>query len=115
METTVRQTITGGRQRKGRSTIMEHNISHLGRGTLAFLKTAMVLAIIGALNWGLIGFFNWNVVDAIFGGGAQEMTSAASRVVYALVGLAGLASLFLLSSLNATERHHELHTAPPSR
>ena len=46
-----------------------------------------IVAAIGALNWGLIGFFNWNLVDAIFGGGAREATSAGSRVIYALVGL----------------------------
>ena len=59
-------------------------------------KILITLAIIGAVNWGLIGFFNFNLVDAIFGGGSAEETSTASRVVYALVGLAGLASLGLL-------------------
>lgn len=44
-----------------------------------------VLVIIGALNWGLVGFFEWDLVKAIFG----EMTTA-SRVVYDLVGLAAL-------------------------
>ena len=56
----------------------------------------LVVTIIGALNWGLIGFFNWNLVDAIFGGGAQEITSGLSRFIYALVGLAGLALAFLI-------------------
>jgi uncharacterized protein len=65
-------------------------------------KVLMILAIIGAVNWGLIGFFNFNLVDAIFGGGAVEETSAASRIVYALVGLAGLAALVLLPKLHAT-------------
>lgn len=46
---------------------------------------ALVLAIIGAINWGLVGFFNYNLVDAIFGAG-----SGISRVIYSLVGLAGL-------------------------
>jgi uncharacterized membrane protein YuzA (DUF378 family) len=75
----------------------------------------MVVAIIGALNWGLIGFFNWNLVDAIFGGGAAEMTSTVSRVIYALVGLAGLGSLFLLSNLGTAERHHGVHSTPHPR
>lgn len=44
-----------------------------------------VLVIIGALNWGLVGFFQFDVVKAIFG----EMTMA-SRVVYDIVGLAAL-------------------------
>jgi hypothetical protein len=56
-----------------------------------FIKFLAVVAIIGAVNWGLIGFFNWNLVDAIFGGGAREQTTAVARLVYALVGLAGLA------------------------
>jgi uncharacterized membrane protein YuzA (DUF378 family) len=63
------------------------------------VKVLLAIAIIGAINWGLVGFFNWNLVDAIFGGGAQEETSAASRIVYALVGLCGLAAAFLLPRL----------------
>ena len=50
---------------------------------------AFILVIVGALNWGLVGFFNWNLVDAIFGVG-----SGIGRVVYALVGLSGLLILF---------------------
>lgn len=58
------------------------------RNTL--MKVLLVIAIVGAINWGLIGFFNFNLVDAIFGGGAREATSGLSRVIYALVGLAGV-------------------------
>ncbi|KGN02514.1 membrane protein [Clostridium novyi A str. 4570] len=47
--------------------------------------TALVLVIIGAINWGLIGFFKFNLVDSLFGN-----MSGFSRVIYALVGLAGL-------------------------
>lgn len=47
-----------------------------------------VLIVIGGLNWGLIGFFNFDIVAAIFG-----TMSVASRVVYALVGLAALYKL----------------------
>lgn len=94
---------------------MHNDTSHLGKGPSALLKTALVLAIIGALNWGLIGFFNWNLVDAIFGGGATEETSAISRVIYAIVGLAGLASFYFLSTLSSSaERHHGMASAPPS-
>jgi hypothetical protein len=57
-------------------------------------KVLLTVAIIGALNWGLIGFFNWNLVDAIFGGGSREQVGAASRFIYSLVGLAGLALIF---------------------
>ena len=43
---------------------------------------AFILVIVGALNWGLVGFFSWDLVAAIFG----DM-STASRVIYDLVGL----------------------------
>jgi uncharacterized membrane protein YuzA (DUF378 family) len=59
-------------------------------------KVLLAVAIIGALNWGLVGFFNFNVVDAIFGGGAREETSGVSRFIYALVGLCGLGCLALM-------------------
>jgi uncharacterized protein len=65
-------------------------------------KALLTIAIIGAINWGLVGFFNWNLVDAIFGGGAREETSAFSRVIYAIVGLAGLAAIPMLFSRSAT-------------
>jgi uncharacterized membrane protein YuzA (DUF378 family) len=69
-------------------------------------KILIVIAIIGAVNWGLIGFFNFNLVDAIFGGGAAEETSSVSRVVYALVGLAGLAALLTLPRLREARPLH---------
>lgn len=83
---------------------MATDVSHPSKGMLGFLKTMTVVAIIGAINWGLIGFFNFNLVDAIFGGGAREETSTFSRVVYALVGLAGLVSLFLLPAARSAEQ-----------
>ena len=46
---------------------------------------ALVLVLIGALNWGLVGFFSFDLVAAIFGA-----MSAISRVIYALVGLAAI-------------------------
>ena len=73
----------------------------------ALSKTLIVIAIIGAVNWGLIGFFNFNLVDAIFGGGSAEETSAISRVLYAIVGLAGLAGLAMLPRLHEEGRTHE--------
>ncbi len=52
---------------------------------------AYILVIIGALNWGLVGFFNFDLVAAIFG----DMTAAA-RIIYALVGISAL--IYLLMS-----------------
>lgn len=54
-------------------------------------KIALILIIIGAINWGLIALFNFDLVAAIFG----EMTLL-SRIVYGLVGLSGLWGIKLL-------------------
>ncbi len=47
--------------------------------------TALTIAIIGAVNWGLVGFFDFNLVAFLFGS-----MSWLSRIIYALVGLCGL-------------------------
>ena len=54
-------------------------------------KIALVLIIIGAINWGLIGIFKFNLVDTIFGS-----TSILSRIIYTLVGISGLWGIKLL-------------------
>lgn len=71
----------------------------------AAIKTLLVLAIVGALNWGLVGLFEWNLVQAIFTGEGGHEASAASRIVYVLVGLAGLAAIFGLPVLGRPGRH----------
>lgn len=48
-------------------------------------KIALILIIIGAINWGLIGIFKFNLVEMLFG----DMTIIA-RIIYTLVGIAGL-------------------------
>lgn len=70
----------------------------------AISKTIIGVAIIGALNWGLVGFFRFDLVQAIFGGAAPEQSSGASRVVYAIVGLCGLVGAFLLPKLHFESR-----------
>lgn len=57
---------------------------------------ALVLIIIGAINWGLIGLFNFNLVDTIFG----EM-SIISRIIYILVGISGLWGIKLIFDKNS--------------
>lgn len=52
---------------------------------------ALVLVVVGALNWGLVGLFQFDLVATLFGGQA----AALSRVVYSLVGLAGIGLLVL--------------------
>ncbi|PSL44485.1 hypothetical protein B0H94_10896 [Salsuginibacillus halophilus] len=66
-------------------------------------KTALVLIIIGAVNWGLVGFFGFDLVASIFGGQA----AAFSRVIYAIIGLAGLYCISLLVSTD-----HEIEKEP---
>ena len=53
-------------------------------------KIALVFTIIGAINWGLIGLFNFNLVEAIFG------NSLLSAIIYMVVGIAGIINIMLL-------------------
>jgi uncharacterized protein len=55
---------------------------------------SLLLIVIGALNWGLVGFFGYNVITALFG-----MGTMVDRVIYALVGLAGIFGIFVLGKL----------------
>ncbi len=58
----------------------------------AIADTIWFIAAIGAINWGLIAFFNFNLVDRLF---ADRPT----RFIYAIIGLCGLAALVLLPML----------------
>jgi len=59
-------------------------------------RIALVLVIIGALNWLLVGLFQWDLVTALFGGPTLREASGFSRVIYSLVGIAGLCAIPLL-------------------
>ena len=54
-------------------------------------KVTLVVTIIGAINWGLIGIFDFNLVDTLFGIG-----SMLSRIVYILVGICGIINIGIL-------------------
>lgn len=54
-------------------------------------RLALILVIIGALNWGLIGLFQFDLVASLFG-----EASTLSRIIYSLVGIAGLYSITFL-------------------
>ena len=63
---------------------------------------ALILSIIGSINWGLVGIFKFDLVAWIFGG----QTAVVSRIIYTIVGLAGLwciSLLFRLRPLRAAE------------
>ena len=57
---------------------------------------ALIIAIIGSVNWGLVGIFRFDLVAWIFGGQAAVI----SRIIYTLVGLAGLWCITLLFRRN---------------
>ncbi|MFP9128889.1 DUF378 domain-containing protein [Niallia sp. BSM11] len=57
-------------------------------------KITLILSIIGAINWGLIGFFQFDLVAAIFGGEDAGM----SRFIFILVGISGLISISILNN-----------------
>lgn len=58
----------------------------------------LALIVIGAINWGLIGLFNFNLVSYLFGS-----LTALSRVIFILVGLAGIWSLTFFGRLDPNE------------
>jgi uncharacterized protein len=65
--------------------------------------SAVILSIIGALNWGFVGLFNFNLVRTLFG-----PMSFLSRIVYTLVGFSGL---YMLFSYLSTRDHIETPVA----
>lgn len=67
-----------------------------------FDRFALVIVIIGAINWLLIGLFQYDLVAAIFGG----TTAFLSKAVYTIVGLAGLYSVSLLFREDVPVREH---------
>ncbi|AEB76561.1 DUF378 domain-containing protein [Clostridium botulinum] len=60
--------------------------------------TALVLVIIGAINWGLIGFFKFDLISSLFGN-----MSGFSRFIYAIVGIAGLYAISFFGRNNETD------------
>lgn len=64
---------------------------------------SLILVIVGALNWGLIGLFQFDLVATLFGGSASVL----SRIVYVLVGLAGIWGITLIAKLSRADRKSE--------
>ena len=58
----------------------------------ALQSVALTLTIIGAINWGLIGLFDFNLVALIFGGAESVLT----KVIYIIVGICGIINIKLL-------------------
>jgi uncharacterized membrane protein YuzA (DUF378 family) len=66
-------------------------------------RLALILVIVGALNWLLVGLFRYDLVANLFGG----QTALLSRIIYSLVGFAGLYCISLLF------REREIANKPP--
>lgn len=71
---------------------------------------AQALIVIGALNWGLVGLFDFNLVSAIFG-----VDTVLTNIVYVLVGLAGLYGLYLIAAVSRDPALHHHGAAHPTR
>ena len=73
--------------------------SHQRSAMSAMDYIAMALLIIGGLNWGMVGLFNVDMVATLFGPG-----SALTRVVYVLVGVAALYSVYTTAKMASSKR-----------
>lgn len=64
-------------------------------------RIALVFVIIGALNWGLIGLFDFNLVAFLF----DNISVVISRIIYTIVGIAGIISIGALFIPNMDDYH----------
>ncbi len=76
-----------------------------GKVTMIIDRIALIITIIGAINWGSIGLFSFDIVGWIFGG----QTAIMSRIIFTLVAIAGIWCISLLF------RPREEYTARPAR
>ncbi len=60
------------------------------------VEVGVILAAIGAINWGLIGLFGFDLVATITTAGKFGETNTISRIIYVVVGIAGVLALFSL-------------------
>lgn len=70
-------------------------------------RIALALVIVGAINWLLVGLFEWDLVAAIFGGETLRASSGLSRLIYSLVGLAGLYAITFFFRENAVVKNEK--------
>jgi len=63
-------------------------------------KVALIFTIIGAINWGLIGFFDFNLVSSLF-----QDSNVIERIIYSIVGVCGIINIFLLFSHIENDHH----------
>ena len=73
-----------------------------GDVAMVLFRTALVLTIIGALNWLSIGLFRYDFVSDLFGG----WDTAGARTIFTLVGIAGIVLIYYLFDRNAVEQNN---------
>lgn len=61
-------------------------------------RLGVLLAIVGALNWLLVGLFEWNLVKALFADSATQTATTGERVVYVIVGVGGIIAIPMLAA-----------------
>ncbi len=77
------------------------NIHVRGRSAMSAIDyIAMALLIIGGLNWAMVGLFDVDMVATLFGPG-----TALTRIVYVVVGLAALYSIYTMAKMASSKRH----------
>ncbi|OGN62797.1 MAG: hypothetical protein A3F09_00335 [Chlamydiae bacterium RIFCSPHIGHO2_12_FULL_49_11] len=64
----------------------------------------LILVIIGALNWGFIGFFNYDVISAIFGGVVTATYTGFERFIFAIIGLCGIWALSFFARMGSSQK-----------
>ena len=68
-------------------------LTTIRRKTMDIIKNiALFLTVIGALNWGLIGFFDFNLVTSLFGSASDNMIA---RIIYSIIAIAGIINIGL--------------------
>jgi uncharacterized membrane protein YuzA (DUF378 family) len=67
-------------------------------GLFTLAKVALVVAVVGAVDWLWIGLFKYNFIAAIFGSGSQPVTSTGERIIYIAFGAGGIIALLLLAA-----------------
>lgn len=87
--------------------LVNNNVDHIKEVTFIMLdRIALIISIIGGLNWGLVGIFQFDLVAFICGG----QTGIISRIIYILVGLAAIWCISLLFRENESYDDHKVGT-----
>jgi uncharacterized membrane protein YuzA (DUF378 family) len=68
------------------------------KGLFTLAKLALIAAVVGAVDWLLIGLFKYNFIADIYGSGTQPVASTGERIIYIVFGAGGIIALLLLAA-----------------